>query len=131
MQCLDQKNRGMNIAQDLLNDVNYEIDLLKRVITGDEEWIYSYGYDIETKTPSKRPEEPRPKKHAKFKQMSKFCSLFFSITMAWCISTWSINSIFWKLCTVCEKQYEEVQNGGKINLCLLHHDNALFTYLCF
>ena len=59
----DQKNRRMSIAQELLNDVNDDPDLLKRVITGDETWVY--GYDVETKAQSsqwKRPEEPRPKK---------------------------------------------------------------------
>lgn len=34
----------MNIAQELLNDVNDDPDLLKRVITGHESWVY--GYDI-------------------------------------------------------------------------------------
>ena len=37
-------------------------DLLKKVITGDESWVY--GYDIETKAQSslrKQPEEPRSK----------------------------------------------------------------------
>ena len=32
----DQKNCRMSIAQELLNDVNDDSDLLKRVITGDE-----------------------------------------------------------------------------------------------
>ena len=42
---------------------NVDPDLLKKVITGDESWVY--GYDIETKAQSsqwKRPEEPRLKK---------------------------------------------------------------------
>ena len=59
----DQKNCRMSIAQKLLNDVNDDPDLLKRIITGDETWVY--GYDVETKSQSsqwKRPEEPRPKK---------------------------------------------------------------------
>lgn len=59
----DQKQSRMNIAQELLNEVNDDPELLKRVITGDETWVY--GYDIETKAQSsqwKLPEEPRPKK---------------------------------------------------------------------
>ena len=59
----DQKNNHMNIAQELLNDVNDDPDLLKRVITGDETWVY--GYDVETKAQSsqwKQSDEPRPKK---------------------------------------------------------------------
>ena len=53
----DQKQCRMDIAQEVLTD------LLKNILTGDESW--TYGYDIETKTPSsqwKRPKEPRPKK---------------------------------------------------------------------
>lgn len=53
----------MGIAQEMLNDVNDDPDLLKRVITGDESWVY--GYDIETKVQSsqwKSQGEPRPKK---------------------------------------------------------------------
>ena len=43
----DPNNHRMRIAQ-LLNDVNNNPDFLKRVITGDQTWIYDYG--IETKT---------------------------------------------------------------------------------
>ena len=47
----------------MLTMFNDDPDLLKKVIAGDESWVY--GYDIETKAQSsqwKRPEEPRPKK---------------------------------------------------------------------
>ena len=44
----DQKQRRMNIAQEMLTMFNDDSDLLKKVITGDESWVY--GYDIETKT---------------------------------------------------------------------------------
>ena len=59
----DQKTRRMTIAQEMLNDVNDDPDLLKKVITGDESWVY--GYDVETKAQSsqwKHTESPRPKK---------------------------------------------------------------------
>ena len=49
-----------NLAQELLNDVNDDPDLLKRIITGDESWVYNY--DIETKAQWKSPGEPRSKK---------------------------------------------------------------------
>ena len=58
-----QKQRRMDIAQEKLTTFNDDPDLLKKVITGDESWVY--GSDIETKALSsqwKRPEEPRPKK---------------------------------------------------------------------
>ena len=43
----EQKQRRMDIAQDMLTTFNDEPDLLKNVTTGDESWVY--GYDIETK----------------------------------------------------------------------------------
>ncbi|UYV72344.1 hypothetical protein LAZ67_9002714 [Cordylochernes scorpioides] len=54
----DQKQHRMNIA-----NVRDDPNLLQRVITGDEAWVY--GYDVETKAQSsqwKLPHEPRPKK---------------------------------------------------------------------
>ena len=46
----DQKTRRMTIALEMLNDVNDDPDLLKRVITGDKSWVY--GYDVEHKAQS-------------------------------------------------------------------------------
>ena len=48
----------MDIAQVMLTTFNDDPDLLKKVITSDESWVYSY--DIETKDQSsqwKRPEK--------------------------------------------------------------------------
>ncbi|UYV74676.1 hypothetical protein LAZ67_12000499 [Cordylochernes scorpioides] len=59
----DQKQHRMNIANEMLDSVRDEPNLLQRVITGDEAWVY--GYDVETKAQSsqwKLPHEPRPKK---------------------------------------------------------------------
>lgn len=58
-----QKQHRVTIAEQMLADVADDPDLLKRVITGDETWVY--GYDIETKTQSPQwqfPRESRPKK---------------------------------------------------------------------
>ena len=43
----EQKQRCMYIAQEMLMKYNDDPDVLKKVITGDESWVY--GYDIETK----------------------------------------------------------------------------------
>ncbi|UYV72599.1 HELQ, partial [Cordylochernes scorpioides] len=59
----DQKQHRMNIANEMLDFVRDDPNLLQRVITGDEAWVY--GYDVETKAQSsqwKLPHEPRPKK---------------------------------------------------------------------
>ncbi|UYV78687.1 hypothetical protein LAZ67_16002391, partial [Cordylochernes scorpioides] len=59
----DQKQHRMNIANEMLDSVRDDPNLLQRFITGDEAWVY--GYDVETKAQSsqwKLPHEPRPKK---------------------------------------------------------------------
>ncbi|UYV60276.1 hypothetical protein LAZ67_1000678 [Cordylochernes scorpioides] len=59
----DQKQHRLNIANEMLDSVRDDPNLLQRVITGDEVWVY--GYDVETKAQSsqwKLPHEPRPKK---------------------------------------------------------------------
>ena len=46
---------------------NDDPNLLRKVITGEESWVY--GYDIETKilySQWKHPEEPRPKSHVRW-----------------------------------------------------------------
>ena len=42
----EQKQRQIEVAQESLNEVNDEAELLKLIITGDETWVY--GYDVET-----------------------------------------------------------------------------------
>ncbi|UYV68769.1 hypothetical protein LAZ67_6000770 [Cordylochernes scorpioides] len=46
----DQKQHRMNIANEMLDSVRDDPNLLQRVITGDEAWVY--GYDVETKAQS-------------------------------------------------------------------------------
>ena len=49
----EQKQRRMDIAQEMLTTLttfNNDPDLLKKIITGNELWVY--GYDIETKAKS-------------------------------------------------------------------------------
>ncbi|UYV62214.1 hypothetical protein LAZ67_1008240 [Cordylochernes scorpioides] len=59
----DQKQHRMNIVNEMLDSVRDDPNLLQRVITRDEAWVY--GYDVKTKAQSsqwKLPHEPRPKK---------------------------------------------------------------------
>ena len=44
---LEQKQRRMHIAYEILKMYNDDPDLFKKLITGDESWVY--GNDIETK----------------------------------------------------------------------------------
>ena len=53
----------MDIAQEMFTTFSEDSDLIKKVITGDDSWVY--GYDIETKNQLsqwKCSAEPRPKK---------------------------------------------------------------------
>ena len=55
-----------------LDSVRDDPNLLKRVITGDESWVY--GNDVETKAQSsqwKLPHEPRPKLKEQLKKITK------------------------------------------------------------
>ena len=55
----EQKQHGMDIALEMFTTFKDDPVLLKKVITGDESWVYGYG--IETKAQSsqcKQPEEP-------------------------------------------------------------------------
>ncbi|UYV61411.1 hypothetical protein LAZ67_1004761 [Cordylochernes scorpioides] len=59
----DKKQHRMNIANEMLDSVRDDPNLLQRVTTGDEAWVY--GYDVETKAQSsqwKLLQEPRPNK---------------------------------------------------------------------
>ena len=126
----------MDIAQEMLTTFNYDSDLLKKVITGDESWVY--GYDIETKAQSyqwKRPENQDRKKHVKFGQMWRFCSLFSSIVMAWCScilatrSYGSIRNTTLKLYTDCAMQFvRKAQYYGKTNHGKKNHNQPPSSY---
>ena len=62
------------------------------------------------------------KKHVKFRQMWRFCSLFSSIAKAWCIMhsyhkfVWGIRNITLKLCADCANQFiRDALNSEKPN----------------
>ena len=60
---IEQKQRRLEIAQDMLDNANSNPNFLNIVITGDVSWVY--GYDPETKMHSsqwKHLTSPRPKK---------------------------------------------------------------------
>jgi hypothetical protein len=45
----DQKQRCINKCLELREKANKDPTCISRIIMGDESWIYSYGYDPETK----------------------------------------------------------------------------------
>ena len=59
----EQKQRRVDISQDMLQSVDNDDNFLTSIITEDESWVY--GYDPETKFQSSQwqsPQDPRPKK---------------------------------------------------------------------
>ena len=74
----EQKDLHSEIAQDDLEMVSDDENVLKKVITGDESWVY--GYDPETKQQSsqwKRPDDPRPKKACQSRSHVKSILIIF------------------------------------------------------
>ena len=64
----------------MLTTFKNDPNLLKKVITGDESWLY--GYDIETKAQSfqwKRPEDPRPKSTSSSVKCKAFTHCFLRL----------------------------------------------------
>ena len=45
----EQKEHRAAVANDLIQTATNELDVLKKVITGDESWVYGYSYDPEMK----------------------------------------------------------------------------------
>ena len=104
----DQKTHRMAIAQEMLNDVNDDPDLLKRVIIGDESCVY--GYD----------QSPRPKKARQVRSNVKvlltvFFDYYGEVHQEFLHKVLRlIRSITLKLCAICVKQYERnAWNFGK------------------
>ena len=74
----EQKDLRSEIAHDNLEMGSDDENVLKKVITGDESWVY--GYDPETKQQSSqcnRPDEPRPKKTRQSRSLVKSMSIIF------------------------------------------------------
>ena len=77
----EQKQHRLQVAQEMINRSENDPDLLNRVITGDESWVY--GYDPETKAQSsqwKSPGSLRPKKRQSRSNVKTMLVVFFDST---------------------------------------------------
>ncbi|UYV69441.1 K02A2.6-like [Cordylochernes scorpioides] len=99
------------VANEMLDSFRDDPNLLQRVITGDEAWVY--GYDVEPKAQSsqwKLLHEPRPKKVRLVRSNVKVLLTVFFDCRGWCIMSSchrverSIMNITCKLCAICAKQ---------------------------
>ena len=76
----EQKERRVEVCQDILEHLQTEPDLLQRVITGDESWIFEY--DLETKRQSlqwKCLSSPRPKARQSRPKIKLMLIAFFDV----------------------------------------------------
>ncbi|PNF20350.1 Mariner Mos1 transposase [Cryptotermes secundus] len=128
----EQKQRRMEVAQESLKEVNDDAELLKRVITGDETWVY--GYDVETKAQSsqwKHPGSPRPKKARQVRSNVKvMLTVFFNfngiVHHEFLPQGQTVNKEYYlkvqrRLREAIRKKRPDL---WKNNSWLLHHDNA-------
>ena len=106
----EQKQRRVTICQDLLERQD---DILGRVITGDETWVYQY--DPERKQQSaqwKTANSPRPKKfHQSKSRVKKCCWLFFILeglftTNLYQLDKQSTKFTIWKYWKSCVKKLD-------------------------
>jgi len=77
-----QKVRRVQVCRDILEQLETEPNLLKRVVTGDESWIFDY--DLLTKRQSlewKSALSPRPKKARIFRSKTKMMLIAFLMSM--------------------------------------------------
>ncbi|UYV78290.1 hypothetical protein LAZ67_16000864 [Cordylochernes scorpioides] len=127
----DQKQHRMNIANEMLDYVRDDPNLLQRVITGDEAWVY--GYDVETKAQSsqwKLPHEPRPKKARQVRSNVKvLLTVFFDcrgvVHHEFLPQGRTVNKEYYLqvMRNLCEAIRQKRPDLWKNKNWLLHHDN--------
>ena len=127
-----QKENCVQVCQDILKQLEITPDLLSRVVTGDESWIFEY--DPLTKRQSlewKSASSPRPKKARLFKSKIKVMLIVFFdvhgiVHLEFLPQGQTINQNVYKdilrclMCSVREKRRELLETKSW----LLHHDNA-------
>ena len=127
-----QKQHRFQVAQELINRSENGADLLNRVITGDESWVY--GYDPETKAQLsqwKSLGSPRPKKTGQSQSNVKMMMVvFFNSTgivhHEYAPRGQTVNQEYYK--SVLERLRENMRKKRPARWrdrnWILHHDNA-------
>ena len=128
-----QKERRVQMCQDILEQLETEPNLLKRVVTGDESWIFEY--DPLTKRQSlewKSSLSPRPKNARVFKSKTKemliaFFDVHGIVHARFLPQGQTINQHVYKtiLRRLMHSVTEKRRELWEARSWLLHHDNAL------
>lgn len=128
----DQKGHRVVCSEELLEQATNDDNFLKRIITGDETWVF--GYDVETKVQSsqwKSRNSPRPKKARQVKSKVKvMLTVFFDwkgvvyyefLPQGQTINRFVYLQTLRKLREAVRKKRPELWESGDW---VLHHDNA-------
>ncbi|XP_018046239.1 PREDICTED: uncharacterized protein LOC108685782 [Atta colombica] len=70
-----QKRDHIVIAKDMISKAESDPTFIKRIITGDETWVYEY--DTQSRHQEKVSNEPRPKKPRRFQSKKKAMLMIF------------------------------------------------------
>ena len=74
----DQKKNRMLICQDMKQSLADDPDLLSKIITGDETWVYGYGPETKFQSSQRKsPGSPRPKKARQSRSQVKVMLIVF------------------------------------------------------
>jgi len=128
----DQKQRRVQVSEELFQMANDDENFLRTIITGDETWVY--GYDVEAKAKSsqwKTHTSPRPKKVRQVKSNVKvMLTVFFDwkgivyhefLPRGEIINRFRYFETMRHLCKAVRKKRPEMYANGKW---VLHHDNT-------
>ena len=128
----DQKQQRVTVCQDIIERLEDDPDLLWRVITGDESWIFEYDPDTKWQSRQwKSPASPRPMTARMSKSKVKVMLIaFFDIKgiihfellpQGQTVNQYVYKEILWPLMrSVRDKRRALWEN----NAWVLHHDNA-------
>ena len=127
-----QKENRVQVCQDILKQLEITPDLLSRVVTGDESWIFEYDPLTKRQSPEwKSASSPRPKKARLFKSKIKVMLIVFFdvhgiVHLEFLPQGQTINQNVYKdiLRRLMRLVREKRRELWETKSWLLHHDNA-------
>ena len=128
----EQKHHRLQVTQEMINRSENDPDLLNRVITGDESWVYGYAPKTRAKSSQwKSPGLPRPKKARQSRSNVKTMLVVFLDSMGilhheYAPRGQAVNQEYYK--SILERLRENVRKKRpalwRDKNWILHHDNA-------
>ncbi|KAJ8704018.1 hypothetical protein PYW07_013312 [Mythimna separata] len=129
---LVQKLNRMKVAEDMLERVSSDPTFMKRIVTGDETWVYEFDMQTSPQASEWRlPTEPKPKKTRQSRSKVKvMLTVFFDyrgvVHSEFLPEGLTVNKEYYL--SVMRRLREQIRRKRpdlwKENSCILHHDNA-------